>query len=177
MTDEDSPLISILSHLTEEQTPNPAIPLPERSPNHPLHIRFLYSTQIPAPSVPDEKTLDQILFLSRLLNIVQRTRTISKRPANIKLDLDLYLTNLSSPTAATQASEILNKVTDDSNVSNDSPLIRVHGQRINKDDLDAKPQQEDIVYYICGPPPMTDEFVQYLEPVVGKERVLYEKWW
>ncbi|KAF3393068.1 hypothetical protein DPV78_010029 [Talaromyces pinophilus] len=172
-----NPLISILSHLTEEQTPNPAFPLPEKSPNHPLHIRFLYSTQIPAPSIPDEKTLEQILFLSRLRNIVQRTRTVTKRPANIKLDLDLFLTNLSSPAAATQASEILNKVTDGSNVSNDSPLIRVHGQRINKDDLDANSQQEDTVYYICGPPPMTDEFVQYLEPIVGKERVLYEKWW
>ncbi|KUL84668.1 hypothetical protein ZTR_06733 [Talaromyces verruculosus] len=172
-----NPLISILSHLTEEQTPNPAIPLPERSPNHPLHIRFLYSTQIPAPSIPDEKTLEQILFLSRLRNIVQRTRTVTKRPANIKLDLDLFLTNLSSPVAATQATEILNKVTDGSNVSNDSPLIRVHGQRINKDDLGANSQQEDTVYYICGRPPMTDAFVQYLEPVVGKERVLYEKWW
>lgn len=125
----------------------------------------------------DEKTLDQILFLSRLRNILQRTRTITKRPANIKLDLDLFLTNLSSPAAAAQAGEILNKVTDDDSVSDSRPLIRVHGQRISNDDLDGEPQQEDTVYYICGPPSMTDEFVQYLEPVVGKERVLYEKWW
>lgn len=127
--------------------------------------------------MPDEKTLDQILFLSRLRNILQRTRTVTKRPAYIKLDLDLFLTNLSYPTAAAQASEILNNVTDDNNVSDSRPPIRVHGQRISKDDLDPKPQQEDTVYYICGPPAMTDEFVQYLEPVAGKERVLYEKWW
>jgi NAD(P)H-flavin reductase len=68
-------------------------------------------------------------------------------------------------------------MTDGSNVSDGSPLIQVHDRRINKDDLDAKPSQDDTVYYICGPPPMTDDFVQYLEPVVGKERVLYEKWW
>lgn len=108
---------------------------------------------------------------------MQRTRTVTKRPANIKLDLELFLTNLSSPAAATKANEILNKVSDGSNVSDGSPLIQIHGQRINKDDLDAKSSQDDTVYYICGPPPMTDEFVQYLEPVVGKERVLYEKWW
>lgn len=127
--------------------------------------------------MPDEKTLDQTLFLSRLRNILQRTRTVTKRPAYIKLDLDLFLTNLSSPTAAAQASEILNNVTDDNNVSDSRPPIRVHSQRISKDDLDPKPQQEDTVYYVCGPPAMTDEFVEYLEPVAGKERVLYEKWW
>ncbi|KAE8549164.1 hypothetical protein EYB25_007679 [Talaromyces marneffei] len=172
-----NPLISILSHLTEEQTANPTIPLPERSPNNPLHIRFLYSTQIPASSAPDEKTLDQILFLSRLRNIVQRTRTVTKQPSKIRLELDLFLTNISSSAAAAQAGKVLNEVKDGSNVNDSSPLIQVHSRRINKDDLDAKPRQEDTVYYICGPPPMTDEFVQYLEPVVGKERVLYEKWW
>lgn len=174
---QKSPLISILSHLTEEQTANPTIPLPERSPNNPLHIRFLYSTQIPASSAPDEKTLDQILFLSRLRNIVQRTRTVTKQPSKIRLELDLFLTNISSSAAAAQAGKVLNEVKDGSNVNDSSPLIQVHSRRINKDDLDAKPRQEDTVYYICGPPPMTDEFVQYLEPVVGKERVLYEKWW
>lgn len=157
------------------QTPNPAVPLPERSPNHPLQIRFLYSTQVPS-SVPDEETLNQILFLSRLRNTVQRTRTVTKRPSNIKLDLELFLTNIPSDAAAL-AGEILNKGTDGSNVPSGSSLVCVHGRRINKDDLDAKPQQEDTVYYICGPPPMTDDFVQLLEPIVGKERVLYEKWW
>lgn len=102
---------------------------------------------------------------------------MTKRPGNIKLDLDLFLTNLSSPAAAAQAGEILNRVTDGSSIPDSSPSIRVHSQRINKDDLDAKAQQKDTVYYICGPPAMTDEFVQYLEPIVGKERVLYEKWW
>jgi NAD(P)H-flavin reductase len=86
------------------------------------------------------------------------------------------LTNVSSP-AATQAGEILNQVNEGSNINDSSPLIQVHGRRIKQDDLDAKTGQDDTVYYICGPPPMTDDFVQYLEPVVGKERVLYEKWW
>ncbi|EED24505.1 conserved hypothetical protein [Talaromyces stipitatus ATCC 10500] len=172
-----NPLISILSHLTEEQASGPTISLPEKSFDHPLHIRFLYSTRVPS-SVPDETTLDQVLFLSRLRNIVQRTRIVTKQPRNIKLDLELFLTNITSPTAVSKAGEILNKVNDNGSVD-DSPLIRVHGRRINKDDLDAQTseQNNDTVYYICGPPPMTDEFVQFLEPIVGKESVLYEKWW
>ena len=43
----------------------------------------------------------------------------------------------------------------------------------NKDDA------KHTVFYVCGPPTMTDEIVQYLkdQPNVAPERVLCEKWW
>jgi hypothetical protein len=157
----DSPLISILSHLTEPK-PNMTVPLPETSPSHPLSIDFLYTTRLPSNKTQLqqlESSLQQILFLPRLRNIAQRL-TNANHPSNINLSLNLFLTN-----APSQATKVL-----------DSNIIRVHNRRINKDDL-SRAISADTVCYICGPPPMTDEFVQYLEPVVGKERVLYEKWW
>lgn len=37
---------------------------------------------------------------------------------------------------------------------------------------------EDTLFYICGPPPMTDFFSKYLESShVPKEHICFEKWW
>lgn len=98
------------------------------------------------------------------------------------MELDLFLTNLPVSLPISQVSDklkIVGKTTD--KVEEDcsrSAVMRVHARRINTDDLDVEEKQrDDSVYYICGPPAMTDELVQYLEPIVGKEQVLYEKWW
>ncbi|OKL60242.1 hypothetical protein UA08_04816 [Talaromyces atroroseus] len=180
-----NPLISILSHLTEPKQ-NSTVPLPDTSPKHPLNIDFLYTTRLPtnnktSPQQHDGSILEQILFLPRLRNIAQRL-TNANHPSNIKLTLNLFLTNTSSSSSSSSP-----PATDFLANSNNSRTIRVHNRRINKDDLnnatasqrdgDGKSVAEDTVCYVCGPPPMTDEFVQYLETLVGKERVLYEKWW
>lgn len=179
-----SPLISILSHLSESGPGTAAAPLVgrEHEPVHPLDIRFLYSTRIPSTSSFDLGHLDQILFLSRLRNIMQRINTSSAHSRMISMELDLFLTNLPVSFPISQVSDklkIVGKTTD--TVEEDcslSAVMRVHARRINTDDLGVEEnQRDDSVYYICGPPAMTDELVQYLEPIVGKERVLYEKWW
>lgn len=194
LSNTNSPLISILSHLTEPN-PTPTVPLPGKSSSNPLHIQFLYTTRLPArahsevqqttTSAPNETTLQQVLFLPRLRSIVQRIANM-KQPANTRITLDLFFSNVSSA-AASQAAEILNQTDDTNQINNGS--IRVHGRRINKDDLirattsphhnqnDTDRTTDGTVCYVCGPPPMTDEFVQYLEGVMGKEKVLYEKWW
>lgn len=56
-------------------------------------------------------------------------------------------------------------------------------RRINHADLiDAVGSPEDragVVCYVCGPPPMTDDFVSFLRQAQGmdEQRVLCEKWW
>lgn len=60
---------------------------------------------------------------------------------------------------------------------------RIQWRRINHADLiDAVGSPEDragVVCYVCGPPPMTDDFVSFLRQVEGmdEQRVLCEKWW
>lgn len=64
--------------------------------------------------------------------------------------------------------------------------ITVHSRRIKRQDLqatvigeDADVNPKETVCYLCGPPKMTDEFVEVLRGLLGgeKERVLFEKWW
>ncbi|KAF2093656.1 hypothetical protein NA57DRAFT_48001 [Rhizodiscina lignyota] len=59
----------------------------------------------------------------------------------------------------------------------------VHTRRLQSDDLLETFSQanatDGTVCYVCGPPAMTDEFVDFLKglPMLQKERVLCEKWW
>ena len=60
----------------------------------------------------------------------------------------------------------------------------VKAGRIEKDDLEAaigedRNVRQATVAYICGPPAMTDQFVDFLGSRDGmdKRKVLCEKWW
>jgi hypothetical protein len=177
-----SPLIAILSHLTERETADApkSLPLPDKKRNDPLTIHFLYSTRVPSqPSASSDKhetvtdeTLRQILFLPRLHNIVER---VSSSVPHLQISFDLFLTNLSSSAVSTAAKLLRDGSKDDS--------IRVHNRRITGEDLyaattgDVTAPPHSTVCYVCGPPPMTDEFVKTLGTLVGSERVLCEKWW
>lgn len=56
-------------------------------------------------------------------------------------------------------------------------------RRMQKDDLDRAlgdvEKRKRTLCYVCGPPAMTDEFVQYLSDLDGlnSSRVLCERWW
>ena len=43
----------------------------------------------------------------------------------------------------------------------------------------SKEEQRSSVFYVCGPPDMTDEITKFLHRQydIEKARVLYEKWW
>ncbi|PYH46724.1 FAD-dependent oxidoreductase [Aspergillus saccharolyticus JOP 1030-1] len=159
-----NPLISMLSHLNNDDEATTTL----RHPS--LNIRFLYSTKLPqpdkatTPTTNPEKRLDQILFLSRLREIVN----IQSQLRRLRIALDLFITDLDDDTRG---------------VSFDD--LRIHGRRINADDLRAAAISEDgtiepekTVCYVCGPPGMTDDIVGKLEGLLGGgERVFYEKWW
>lgn len=154
-----SPLISILSHLNSQFLNA-----------HPLNVHFLYSTRLPKgiETVSPQAALEQILFLSRLQQIVRSQLNSQK----LHISLQLFLTNLKSPLFDT---------------SNSPADIAIHPRRINEDDLYASVTGEDgqldpqkTVSYVCGPPDMTDEMVNILKKVLDDregQRIFYEKWW
>jgi hypothetical protein len=198
----NSPLISILSHITElASTPCSPQHQQEEKPPHtkPSTIHFLYTTRIPHAeklfldgklSTPQasitREALDEILFLSRLRRIVHRVSSCSKNN-NMQIKLDVFLTNIpprddSSPSVLAQATQSLNEDGGGGGGGAESKNnIHVHGRRISKQDLDGAvvgaASSESTVCYVCGPPPMTDEFVGHLGSLIGSDRVLCEKWW
>ncbi|KAE8148309.1 hypothetical protein BDV25DRAFT_158605 [Aspergillus avenaceus] len=160
-----NPLISILSHLNNNADETPAS-------HHPFNVHILYSSKLPESALTEsvsspESALDQILFLSRLRQII-RSQSQSHR---LQISLDLFVTNLQGT-----ASRILQQPTD----------MAVHSKRISPDDLhvalagpDGSIDPRATVCYMCGPPAMTDEFVTILRQWMGnaKEQVFFEKWW
>ncbi|KAH8427973.1 FAD-dependent oxidoreductase [Aspergillus melleus] len=161
-----NPIISILSHLNNNVDEITAL-------RHPFNIRLLYSTRLPrstgnTPTASSESRLDQVLFLSRLRQII-RGHSQSHR---LRISLDLFLTNLSD---------------DQHSLLQETPAdLTIHSRRINDGDSersltgpDGKVNPTDTVCYVCGPPSMTDGVVDALGGSMGsgKERVFFEKWW
>lgn len=149
-----SPLISILCHLNQMQS------------TQPLHIRFLYSSRLPQERDAEKgSVLDEILFLPRIRHIIRSQGPSSK----LRISLDLFLTNAGS--------DSLESPTD----------LSIHKRRINEEDIrsaalgqkgDMDPRES--VVYVCGPPAMTDEFVEQAQGILGEggaQRVFFEKWW
>jgi predicted ferric reductase len=120
----------------------------------PPKVEFLYSTKV------SHQKLDanRILFLPRLCSIQ------SSWPKNI--DLTLFITG------------------DFKRMRNPEELPWHYTRRIEKPDLltslgEDVEQRKRTVCYVCGPPRMTDEFVEFLAGQEGMEaeRVFCEKWW
>ncbi|CAG8070798.1 unnamed protein product [Penicillium salamii] len=69
----------------------------------------------------------------------------------------------------------------------DQPDIAIHSSRIEDSDLRSAIYNEetgtsakDTVCYVCGPPQMTDSFVEKLRGMLGEDgerRIFFEKWW
>lgn len=131
-------------------------------------MRVLYTSRLPRgqETASLDALLDQILFLPRLREII-RSQALSRR---LRISLDLFLTNLSSSLAATG-----------------SPDLTIHSRRISEGDIraavvggDGTCHPQETVAYICGPPQMTDEMVEFLKGILGEDgdkRVFFEKWW
>ena len=168
-----SPFISILSHITEIGLSTSS------SSRETLSIHFLYSSRVPAlPSISssesspngsqnvNQEALNRILFLPRLRQIVQRScpdYSLSDRqrqvPPRFRIYLSLFLTNLTSFQDVAL------------------PDMWIRSRRILEEDLVAPAADPDTVCYVCGPPLMTDNFVDVLGRIVGAERVFHERWW
>lgn len=95
----------------------------------------------------------------------------------------MFLTNIppadDGPSVLAQATQSLNEDGEDGAESENKNNIHAHGRRISKQDLDSAVAGagDSTVCYVCGPPPMTDEFVGHLGSLIGPDRVLCEKWW
>ncbi|KMP00478.1 hypothetical protein CISG_05483 [Coccidioides immitis RMSCC 3703] len=169
-----NPLMSMISHIHNT-----------RSGLHPsTEVHLLYATRIPSASTLSSNSgtskaqnlLNQILFLPRLREIVhveQKQQQEQKTGVCFQpLDVRLYLTNLSSH-RGTSAGELEAELRGD---------ISVYNRRIIAADLQDligsnRVERAKTICNVCGPPRMTDEFVEVLKEIVGDRRVFYEKWW
>lgn len=126
-------------------------------PNRPRRVKFVYGTKVEEGPIKASR----ILFLTRLMDLI-------KKQGDDNVNLDLFLT-------ATSQKEI--------DGAKDLPAHIKLG-RIEKNDLedaigDVRSVRQATVAYVCGPPAMTDQFVEFLSTRdgMGKRNVLCEKWW
>ncbi|KAF1995832.1 hypothetical protein P154DRAFT_580536 [Amniculicola lignicola CBS 123094] len=155
-----NPFMSMLSHIREEE--------------YSLEVHMLYSTKVPDKS----SERDSILFLPQILEAFGGHRISPDRKG--KDSLQLFLTCTWSGEQITANSYFQNSLDHQPGTSL-SITTRIH--RIEKENLLAIIGNEDerrhSVYYVCGPPEMTDSIVEYLRQQEGvtPESVLCEKWW
>ncbi|CAG8357069.1 unnamed protein product [Penicillium salamii] len=151
-----NPLISMLSHINNNE---PGTKAPDT-------IRILYTSRLPRHETIQDG-LDQILFLPRLRQMIRAQKTSHR----LRITLDLFLTNI-DPSV---------------DMIPDQPDIAIHSSRIEDSDLRSAIYNEgtgtsakDTVCYVCGPPQMTDSFVEKLRGMLGEDgerRIFFEKWW
>ena len=121
----------------------------------PSSTKLIYSCRTP------KQDLKEILFLDRL-------NKIFCRPTQ---DLRLYLTGDGRPEGNVELQ------------GPEYPCVRLFRRRFLPDDLiNCLPYPERrhaTVVYVCGPPQMTDQVVEFLKGLEGmsEDRVLCEKWW
>lgn len=153
LNDRLSPLVSILAHLLQG---------PKTS--RPKEIHFLYATKCDG-----DLDRQKILFLPRLMDRI----AIEEDP---NVTLGLFLSGLDGY--------------DDGVVEHGQLPNRTFARRISQSDLlraidgyglrqDSSTGRSRTLCYVCGPPKMTDEIVEFLQsqPGMAKERVMCEKWW
>ncbi|KAF2202600.1 hypothetical protein GQ43DRAFT_368808 [Delitschia confertaspora ATCC 74209] len=154
-----NPLISILSHVhqTGSQFDD---------------ICFLYSSKLPS----NNSKSTEVLFLSRLLDIFSPS---GNHPRSSSGCLDLFITGtwdnsllrISHLQSLFGASGTLPTVSVSSGRISDTDLLKAAGS--------CPFERSSSVYYVCGPPQMTDYTVQFLrgQDGVSADHVLCEKWW
>ncbi|EME49579.1 hypothetical protein DOTSEDRAFT_68379 [Dothistroma septosporum NZE10] len=147
-----NPLISIFSQLIRNH---------EQA--RPREIHFLYATKADSELDPQ-----RILFLPRLMDLVAAV-------ANPNITLSLFLSGTG----------------DDGPIEHGKLPNRTFGRRLVERDLQnaisgykqgvfgAEHDRLGTLCYVCGPPRMTDEIVEFLrnEKGMSEARVLCEKWW
>ncbi|KAK3720159.1 hypothetical protein LTR37_003983 [Vermiconidia calcicola] len=138
----------------------PILTTRSRSATRPREIHFIYGTK-----ATSELERQQILFLPRLMDLISAS-------ADPKVTLSLFLTGTG----------------EGGRIENGKLPNRTFARRITTTDVvealdgydvGAKSARSRTVCYVCGPPAMTDEFVDSLsqQPGMARERVLCEKWW
>lgn len=152
-----SPLISILSVILKE---DPS-----------LEVTLMYSTKLPSKSPKPE----EVLFLPRVLELFSSAHALSDHQG--KNRIELFFTGLEEDDDYPDFNEIL-----DSLHTPDLPIV-ISPNRMAALDVSiavgSKEEQRSSVFYVCGPPAMTDEITKFIRRHhdIDMGRVLCEKWW
>ena len=131
----------------------------------------MYSTKLPSESPKPE----EVLFLPRILELFSSAHALSDHQS--KNRIELFFTGLEEDDAYPDFDEIL-----DSLHAPDLPIV-ISPNRMAALDLSialgSKGEQRSSVFYVCGPPAMTDEVTKFIrrQHDVDMARVLCEKWW
>jgi hypothetical protein len=147
--------------------------------NYPaLEVRLLYSTKVPS----HETSPNEVLFLPRILDLFRIPRSESTKDK-----IELFFTGTWDGTAIGKGEDAMIQPLMSLTLPNIDPHTEVPvvawTHRI--DDLalssavGSKAEAKGTVFYVCGPPDMTDEMVEFLkgQDNVEADKVLCEKWW
>ncbi|KAF2751781.1 hypothetical protein M011DRAFT_394289 [Sporormia fimetaria CBS 119925] len=161
-----NPLISMLSHICQDG----------RSGSKPA-VTFLYSTKVPSAQFEAK----DILFLPRIIS------QLSSRPRS---SLSLFLTGTwdgSHLPHSEQCEEVLSAALAqekmESKVTQNTRTLSAKSERLTNEDLvkavGSETDRGSTLFYVCGPPDMTDNIVENLRGFDGvhADRVMCEKWW
>ena len=129
-------------------------------------VHFIYASRAPEPS----HSLSEVLFLDRLQDLSKHLKDIARR----QFALDVFLTPYRKEGRQEQVHE-----TDTSGRHGNFH----RGRRFTHEDLlralGPEGGRQGTVVYVCGPPAMTDEVVDFMAGQQGmsSSRVMCEKWW
>lgn len=140
-----------------------------------LEVRLLYSTKLPSEN-PDRS---EVLFLPQILDLFQKRRVSTRKTA-----IDLFFTGTSDSSQLSHESPFVRSFLPQPKEEGDINVpITVWPKRIEGSSLynavGSHMERRASVFYVCGPPNMTDAIVQHLrdQDGIASERVLCEKWW
>ena len=147
--------------------------------NYPnLEVRFLYSTKVPSR----ETDVNEVLFLQDVLDLfrIPRFKTTKDR-------LELFFTGTwDGSEMGTNEGDLIHPLMSLTipQIDSDTEVpVCAWTHRIDDIALGSaignKKEAQNTVFYVCGPPDMTDEIVKFLKEQdnVVPQRVLCEKWW
>jgi hypothetical protein len=148
----------------------------ENYPN--LEVRILYSTKVPS----HETGPNEVLFLPRILDLFRVPRF-----EKTKDRIELFFTGTWDGTQIGKRDEApiqplmsltLPKIDSDTEVPVVAWTHRIDDIALSSA-IGNKTEAKTTMFYVCGPPNMTDEIVTFLKEQdnVVPENVLCEKWW
>lgn len=143
-----------------------------------LEVRLLYSTKVPSC----ETGQSEVLFLPDILNLFRIPRTQSTKDR-----VELFFTGTWDGSAMGTAegdlihplmSLTLPKIDSDTQVPVTAWTHRIDDIALSSA-VGSKKEAQSTVFYVCGPPDMTDSIVKFLKEQenVNPKKVLCEKWW
>lgn len=133
------------------------------SSQRPKEIHFIYGTK-------SDSDLDRqkILFLPRLMDLVGMAE-------DSNVTLSLFVTGSGSE-GVIEHGQLPNR-TFGRRIAEEDVVKAIDGYKAQPADVERS--RARTVSYVCGPPRMTDHFVELLkkQPGMSEDRVLCEKWW